>query len=68
MVEDVVYSCWSEPDDKLILNAPTPDESDRTVYIAVKWQGSGARAIVLSKEDALDMARRINEAFGDSNA
>lgn len=64
MQGDVTYLCDIDSStDKLLVNLGEAQH----MYIAIICAGMHL-AIVLAKADALDLARRINEAFGDSNA
>lgn len=63
---DVVYKCKQYPHDTLGVDFEIHDDA---VFVECE-DGDTAETVcvVLDKEDALDLARRINEAFGDGNA
>lgn len=64
MLGDVTYYCQQAPEDKLVVNLYRKVNTEpNTAYVAVLWAGV-PHSMVLSSEDALDLARRINEAFG----
>lgn len=60
MLGDITYYCQQAPEDKLVVNL---DWEPQTAYVAV-WWGAVLHSMVLSREDALDLAHRINKAFG----